>query len=65
MSKGMMQQLFVFAAIFLVLQVVLDLMQGVAITPAIFASRLIVTVIATAVYGVLLIWLKKRKERRD
>ena len=65
MDRRILQQLFVFAAIFLVLQVGLDLAQGIAVTPAVFASRLITTVIATAVYAVLLMWLKKRKERGD
>ena len=65
MDKGFVQQLFVFAAIFLVLQLGLDLLQDVPITPAVFLSRVITTAIATAFYGALSLWLKKRKDRKD
>jgi len=65
MDKGFVQQRIVFAAIFLILQIGLDLLQGVPITVAVFASRLITTVLATAFYGAITLWLKKRRERKD
>lgn len=65
MDRSFVQQLFVFAAIFLILQLGLDLMQDVPITPGVFLSRLITTILATAFYGALTLWLKKRRERKD
>ena len=65
MDRSFVQQLFVFAAIFLVLQLGFDLMQDVPITPGVFLSRLITTILATAFYGALTLWLKKRRERKD
>lgn len=65
MDRGFVQQLFVFAAVFLILQIGIDLLQGTPITPQVFLGRLILTLIATVLYGVLTLWLKKRKERED
>ena len=65
MDKGFVQQVFVFAAVFMSLQVGYDLLQDAPITGEVFLSRLILTLIATALYGVLTLWLNKRKERKD
>jgi hypothetical protein len=65
MDKGFVQQLCVFAAVFLILQVGIDLLQGTPITPQVFLGRLIMTLIATGLYGALTLWFKKRKERED
>jgi len=65
MDRNFFQQMAVFAAIFLVLQIVFDLIQSVPITPDVFLSRVLITILATLFYGALSLWLKKRKERRD
>ncbi len=65
MDKGFVQQVFVFAAVFLSLQVGFDLLQDAPITSQVFLNRLIMTLIATSLYGALTLWLKKRKERKD
>ena len=65
MGQGFAQQLAVFAAIFLCLQLGLDLMQGQTITPGVFLSRLGATILATALYGFVVWWLKKRKEPEE
>ncbi len=65
MDKGFVQQLCVFAAIFLAIQIGFDMMQGLPITPAVFLSRVITTAMATAIYGAFSLWLKKRKDRKD
>ncbi len=65
MDKSFVQQVSVFAVVFLSLQVGFDLLQDAPITSQIFLSRLIMTLIATALYGALTLWLKKRKERKD
>ena len=65
MDRNFIQQMFVFAAIFLVLQLGFDLFQNVPITPVVFLSRAITTILATVVYGALTLWLKKRKEPKE
>ena len=65
MNKGFVQQVCVFAAVFLSFQVVFDLLQDDPITSQVFLNRLILTLIATALYGALTLWLNKRKERKD
>ena len=65
MDRSFVQQMIVFAAIFLILQVGLDLAQGVPLSPGVFLSRLITTAIATGLYGALTLWLKKRRQRKD
>ena len=65
MDKGFVQQVFVFAAVFLSFQVGFDLLQDDPITQQVFLNRLILTLIATALYGALTLWLNKRKERKD
>jgi len=65
MDRSFIQQIAVFAAIFLILQIIFDVVQGVPLTPGVFLSRLITTIIATAFYGALTLWLKKRKERKE
>lgn len=65
MDRGFVQQVCVFAAVFLSFQVGFDLLQDAPITSQVFWSRLILTLIATALYGALTLWLKKRKERKD
>ena len=65
MNQHSAQQLFVFAAIFLCLQLGFDLMQGAPVTPGVFLSRLAVTLIATACYGLITWWLKQRKKPEE
>ena len=65
MDRKFTQQLVVFAAVFLCLQLVFDLMQDIAITPGVFLSRLITTLVATAFYGLVTWWLKKRKNSEE
>ncbi len=65
MDKNFIQQMAVFAAIFLILQFAFDLMQGIPISAPMFFSRLITTIIATAIYGALTLWLKKRRARKE
>ena len=59
------QQIAVFAAIFLIFQIGFDWMQGAAITPGLFLSRLVTTFVATVIYAVLVLWLKKRNEPEE
>ena len=65
MDRSFIQQIFVFAAIFLVLLLAFDLFQNVPITPGVFLSRMITTILATAFYGALTLWLKKRREPKE
>ncbi|MFY9210251.1 MAG: hypothetical protein WAO69_03910 [Aestuariivita sp.] len=65
MTQGFAQQLLVFAAIFLCFQLGFDLLQGLSITPGVFLSRLGTTIIATAIYGLLSWWLRKRSNREE
>lgn len=62
MNRGFAQQLAVFAAIFLLLQIGLDWMQGVQITLGVFLTRLLGALIATAIYGAIVMWLSNRKK---
>lgn len=65
LDRKYIQQIIVFAAIFLAFQVGFDLIQGITVTPGLFLARLITTLMATAIYAALTLWLKKRKERGD
>lgn len=65
MDRSFIQQMFVFAAIFLLLQVVFDVMQSRSVTASGFFGQLITTVLATVCYGALTLWLKKRKEGKE
>ncbi|TNF57252.1 MAG: hypothetical protein EP307_14285 [Rhodobacteraceae bacterium] len=65
MDRSLVQQLAVFAAIFLILQIGFDLWQGVAITPEVFLMRLAGALVATGVYGFLIRVFRKRNERGE
>ena len=65
MSREVKQQIIVFAAIFLLIQLGFDLLQGVPISLPIFGRRVLTTLVATALYGVFLIWRSKRTKGEE
>ncbi len=65
MDRSFAQQLAVFAAIFLGLQIGFDLWQGIAITPQVFLMRLVSALVITAIYGLLIRVFRKRNERGE
>lgn len=63
MNPKLLQQLLVFAAIFLLCQVGLDWMQGNAVSAQSFGTMLIVTGVVTALYaGFLRLFAKKDED---
>lgn len=65
MDMRFIQQVVVFAAAFLLFQVGFDWLQGRPITLASLGVMAATSVVATAIYAGLILWLKKRKERGD
>jgi hypothetical protein len=65
MDRSFAQQLAVFAAIFLGLQIGFDLWQGITITPQVFLMRLVSALVITAIYGLLIRVFRKRNERGE
>ena len=65
MDIRFVQQMVVFAAIFLLFQVGFDWLQGRSISPGYLGVMTLTTLVVTAIYAGLLWWLKKRKERGE
>lgn len=56
------RQVLSFAVIFLIIQIAFEMLSGAPLSIGLIVSRLITTVLATAIYAVVLRWLEKRKK---
>ena len=65
MDAKFFQQIFVFAAIFMLLLIGMDWVRGVPVTGVTLLSAAGSALIATAIYAVVTLWLNKRKKRGD
>jgi hypothetical protein len=65
MSPAKIQQLVVFAAIFLICQVGFSWLQDQPVTPGSFGWMILTTLVATVFYAVLTAWLGNRKDRGE
>lgn len=61
MNRRFVQQMFVFAAIFLLCQVAFDWVQGRAVSIDSFSSMVTVTIVVTALYGAFVLFINKRR----
>ncbi len=65
MSKALFRQIVVFALIFFNMLIVFDWIQFGLGPPVGLAPKFVTTVIVTAFYSGVMIWLQNRKNRRD
>lgn len=61
MNAKFVQQMLVFAAIFLLCQVGLDWVQGRAVSAQSFLSMVLVTGVVTALYGAFILFVNNRR----
>lgn len=65
MDMRFWQQMVVFAAVFMLLLVGMEWLRGLPITGPVLLAAAGTTLIATPIYGVITLWLNKRKKRGE